>query len=308
MDQNHQSDDSIFFIPVKKNAKYYRSEARARLAGKWKTGFLVSFLAILLGATGTTLFFTPSIDTELLESIPSEELALLLPYLPLIAFIVTVSAVIAFAFSLFVSGPTELGYHRFHLEVIDQNHEAVTVRTLFGFFSRHYFKGVLLRLLRTLITHLTALPLLVGTVISALYVRSVLLISPTMGAFLTATFIAGTIVSACSLVTILITLPVFYMYTFAPFIMSEYPEISAIEAMRNSRHLTKGHKWKLFCLDMSFIGWILLGALACGIGLIFVFPYLQTARALFYHDISGRETAKEAEFPSLDPDDYTPAE
>ena len=44
----------------------------------------------------------------------------------------------------------------------------------------------------------------------------------------------------------------------------------------------KGSKAQLFCLDLSFIGWYLLGFLCCGVGAFFVQPYHQMARANFY--------------------------
>ena len=70
--------------------------------------------------------------------------------------------------------------------------------------------------------------------------------------------------------------------------------------------MMRGNKWKLFCLDISFIGWGLLAVYCtCGIGMIFLMPYIYAARMAFYDDISNRQSAKEVEFPSLNPDDYT---
>ena len=58
-------------------------------------------------------------------------------------------------------------------------------------------------------------------------------------------------------------------------------------------------------LKSANIGWILLACLTCGIGFLFLTPYMQTARVAFYHDIANREAASDVEFPSLDPDDYS---
>lgn len=54
------------------------------------------------------------------------------------------------------------------------------------------------------------------------------------------------------------------------------------DLITDSRHLMEGYKWQLFCLDFSFFGWYLLGALCFGIGVFFVMPYHQMARANFY--------------------------
>ena len=44
----------------------------------------------------------------------------------------------------------------------------------------------------------------------------------------------------------------------------------------------------------------------CGIGMIFLTPYMQASFAAFYDDITNRAAARETEFPSLNPDDYDP--
>jgi len=54
---------------------------------------------------------------------------------------------------------------------------------------------------------------------------------------------------------------------------------------------------KLFLLDLSFIGWMILSVLTLGIGLLFLQPYMSTARAAFYEDLkaelSGRNASEE---------------
>ena len=52
-----------------------------------------------------------------------------------------------------------------------------------------------------------------------------------------------------------------------------------------------GHKWQLFCLHFSFIGWILLSILTCGILFLFVAPYMQAANAEFYEKLKNDELA-----------------
>ena len=48
-----------------------------------------------------------------------------------------------------------------------------------------------------------------------------------------------------------------------------------------------GHKWQLFCLDLSFIGWYFVGALCLGLGTLFVVPYHEMARANFYEALKA---------------------
>ena len=69
------------------------------------------------------------------------------------------------------------------------------------------------------------------------------------------------------------------------FILAENPNMGPIEAIRCSKEMMIGHKWKLFCLGLRFIGWILLCILTLGIGFIFLTPYMVSSLALFYDDV-----------------------
>lgn len=48
-----------------------------------------------------------------------------------------------------------------------------------------------------------------------------------------------------------------------------------------------GHKWQLFCLHLSFIGWWLLCILTLGIGTLWLAPYIQNSTAAFYEDLKN---------------------
>lgn len=43
-----------------------------------------------------------------------------------------------------------------------------------------------------------------------------------------------------------------------------------------------GHKWEKFVLDLSFLGWIIVGSLCLGVGTLWVTPYMEAANAQFY--------------------------
>ena len=75
-----------------------------------------------------------------------------------------------------------------------------------------------------------------------------------------------------------------YAYSAAYYIAldDDSNRMTAKECLDRSQQLMKGHKWQLFMLDLSFIGWYILGALAFGVGILFVIPYHQMARTNFY--------------------------
>ncbi len=73
-----------------------------------------------------------------------------------------------------------------------------------------------------------------------------------------------------------------YSYSMSFYIQRDNNKKEAVDCITESRQLMDGHKWQLFCLDLSFIGWYILGALCFGVGTLFVVPYHEMARANFY--------------------------
>jgi uncharacterized membrane protein len=76
------------------------------------------------------------------------------------------------------------------------------------------------------------------------------------------------------------------MFSQVFYIVAENDNMSAIEAMKESARIMKGNKLKYIMLNLSFIGWSLLGAITFGIGLIWIIPYYNITLANFYKDIS----------------------
>ena len=74
-----------------------------------------------------------------------------------------------------------------------------------------------------------------------------------------------------------------YAYAASMYIVHE-KDLSGNEAITASRKLMKGRKWKLFCLDLSFIGWYIVGFLCLGVGVLWVQTYHTMAKTLFFED------------------------
>ena len=80
-----------------------------------------------------------------------------------------------------------------------------------------------------------------------------------------------------------------YALTF--YIIAENDSIGPLEAIRKSKEIMRGNKWKLFCLGCRFIGWYLLCVLTLGIGFLWLTPYMMISYAKFYDDLIKEETA-----------------
>jgi len=80
----------------------------------------------------------------------------------------------------------------------------------------------------------------------------------------------------------------YYSYSQAINLAYDHPDWDWKQCIDESRRMMNGYKWKLFVLDLSFLGWYILGALCCGIGVLWVDPYRQAARAEFYVELTAQ--------------------
>ena len=102
------------------------------------------------------------------------------------------------------------------------------------------------------------------------------------------------------LVCLLLLLPTLFIGTFifglaygmVPFVIMDDPNIDAVEALRKSRLMMRGHKAEFFLLQLSFIGWILLCTL-CPIGTLWLTSYIYTTTAHFYEDVKADYARRE---------------
>lgn len=74
-----------------------------------------------------------------------------------------------------------------------------------------------------------------------------------------------------------------YAYAMAPYIIAENPTLTGKEAINLSQQMMKGHKWELFVLNMSYVGWNILGYLTMGIlDTMFTTPYLEATMSEYF--------------------------
>lgn len=134
------------------------------------------------------------------------------------------------------------------------------------------------------------------------------------------------IVMLCSLLFVIPGIIAAFALSQSFMIMADHPEKGIVDCLRESNQMMKGNKGKLFCLSLSFIGWVILASLLVGIlaaisalmtsgfygvinafaDLIFSLPlvvlsgYIMTARTVFYELASGNLQAK----PEFREEDY----
>ena len=77
-----------------------------------------------------------------------------------------------------------------------------------------------------------------------------------------------------------------YSYRMVPYIVKEYPDLSEIEVITLSRRMMDGNKWRTFLLDMTFLGWTILGIVTFGIvNVLWTLPYYENTMAALYLEL-----------------------
>lgn len=89
-----------------------------------------------------------------------------------------------------------------------------------------------------------------------------------------------------------------YAYSMVPYILADNPNIGHSRAIELSNQMTEGHKFEMWVLDLSFIGWYILGMILFYVGVFFVKPYENATKAELY--LVLRQNALENEYCTPD--------
>ncbi len=111
------------------------------------------------------------------------------------------------------------------------------------------------------------------------------------------TFLVGLFTFLWSLLFIIPGIIKAYSYSMAMYIYAENKDMGALEAISKSKEMMNGHKMEYFVLELSFIGWALLGAVTFGIAYIWVIPYVSATYVNFYRSL---KTDGAVEIPAED--------
>lgn len=71
-------------------------------------------------------------------------------------------------------------------------------------------------------------------------------------------------------------------YSMVPYLLADNPGLSASGALSESLRMTRGRRWELFVMQLSFFGWLLLVSVTLMIGAVYVYPYIEGTMAAYY--------------------------
>ncbi len=98
------------------------------------------------------------------------------------------------------------------------------------------------------------------------------------------------LIAAWSLLLVIPGIVKAYEYSMSTYILAENPDIGISAARRESMRMTKGHKWQLFLLNLSFIGWNLLSCLTLGFLNVWLAPYAMTSGVYAYQSLKDHQS------------------
>lgn len=84
-------------------------------------------------------------------------------------------------------------------------------------------------------------------------------------------------------------------YSMTTYIIAENPSIPITDAVDMSKNMMDGHKMDYFMLKLSFIPWVILITLTCGLASIYVTPYMNSAIAQFYVQVKSEYEVENGE-------------
>ncbi|WAW15164.1 DUF975 family protein [Peptostreptococcus equinus] len=243
-----------------------RKLSRAQLSGKWGKMAIINLLVI----AAIALMYTIMIKAELNS----------------------ISIVFSLLTELLTFGLYKLGLDIANGKEVDASRFVLN--------KRQYLRALLYSILMNVI--IFALEIILGIILFIVGAASIMglgvgsMADPSNINELLGNLGAGTIIILLVIIIVFIAIMLFFSLAFAQsiyIILRDHDDIGAIDAMKLSFSIMKGYKWRLFCLNLSFIGWAILSVLTLGIGFLFLMSYSYVANANFYLELL-KENEEEA--------------
>lgn len=238
----------------------YRQTAKDRLNGQWGINVgLVVIVGLLTGAIGNVSTMTNNTNLQLG-----------------ISFLLSILVTFAFSYALYYislyvvrGGRAELG----QIFVVFQQ----------GYYVPLMLINILAQIVQYVLAAIFFIPLLLQagssvyfSLISSGGVTSTANVSTLLNIGVLGLYVILTL--AFLLATTIISI----IFKFAVWVKFDYPDLSVGDCIKRAWALLKDRWGKYILLQLSFIGWYILGLVALVVGLLFVAVYVNTASAAFY--------------------------
>lgn len=246
-------------------AKDFKIWARETLRGRWGTAIAVCLVASLLGGGGVPVPDSSGVQES---GASMMDVAGVWP-------VVLTAALILLVVSMVIGGAVSMGMCHYFTNL--SAHRPSKFTDLFARF-RIWHKGIGMSLVTAFFVFLWMIPgLIIAGAVCMLW-------------FMNTDIMPGSMIIMVVLIYIgcIPAIIAMYRYSMMPYLLAEFPDLTVMDAMRESKRLMQGNKYRLFCLDLSFWAWHILAFLTLFIGYLWLTPYVNASRAAFYLDVTGR--------------------
>lgn len=229
-----------------KSSAELKGMAKEQLFGKYGTAVGTTIILLLI-----TLFMQ-FLPTLLIDS--TSIIGLIIYYM------------VSFIISLFV-GLFSSGRAFFYLKISCRQN--VSVGDIFYGFKVHPDKALFIQLILTLISYLCLAPM---------FIFNYLFLN-------TQNVIYMLLMSIFTIIGCTVSIIIGLIFSQAFYLLQDFPEYSSKELLKMSSQIMKGHKGRLFYLQLSFIPLFLLGIISCCVAFLWIVPYMNATMADFYMDL-----------------------
>ncbi len=251
----------------------FRKESRVKLSGKWGKSILIIIVYTII--TSIIGIIDKRLDNEALSSVLS-------------------------ICQVLISIPLAYGLIHTFIKIFDNEEVSVLDFISIGFnnFARSWGIALytFLKLLLPIILMILALIMMISGFISSILplvqqnadINQV--ISTIDASSINTSYLLISLVGFILLIVSSILMTTWsYYYKIANFVAIENPDLTSKESVEKSKEYMKGNRWKLFCLELSFIGWAVLAIFTLGIGYLWLIPYIQVAEISFAKFVCGKK-------------------
>jgi len=123
---------------------------------------------------------------------------------------------------------------------------------------------------------------------------SMLFETPGLGSYIIASILFGIMFFIGFILCIIPGIIVGIVFMFYGYLIVENPDLGPTDALKKASELTKGRIGELFVFGLALFGINLVGAILCGVGLLFTYGITAVAVAYAYRTLNGESVAPAA--------------
>ena len=260
----------------------------------WKSVLVALILSVTTGASTSSSSSGGSSSDSSYSSMSEEEIIALFIIMAIIFIIAAIAMAIGMAVKAFLLNPLHIGCQSYFCDGLEN--PDVSLGLIGKGFRCNYKNVSKIMFFRDLYLFLWSM---IAWIPGVLMITGILVVAGISEAFYwnevsVSIFMIGIILLSLAGVALAMIPWIIksYEYMMVPYILVDNPDMNRKEVFALSKEMMTGHKWEAFVLNLSFLGWHLLGFLTCfALTIFYVQPYQAYTLAAYYKVLSQKYNA-----------------